>query len=65
MALSDVSAELKRLNVPILILVRGRDISTPPTLSGEIQNGVSTSQLVVLPDSGYSAVNDEPVEFRR
>ena len=59
----DSTPDLPRLQVPVLIVVGGEDVLTPPADSERILNATERSQLVVLPDAGHLSNLEVPEAF--
>ena len=60
MDLGDSSEQLKRLNVPTLILWGGRDRLFPPAVGQRFQAGIAGSRLVVFDDLGHVPHEEDP-----
>jgi 3-oxoadipate enol-lactonase len=49
----DVTARLRKLDMPALVLVGEQDAGTPPAMAEEIHEALSGSQLEVIPDAAH------------
>jgi len=59
----NICENLKSLNIPALILVGKKDITTPVWASEMIHEWLPQSELIVLPDAGHLIILDHPNEF--
>ncbi len=59
----NVCENLKTLNIPALVLVGKKDITTPVWASEMIHEWLPQSELVILPDAGHLTILDHPREF--
>ncbi|MFX1329731.1 MAG: alpha/beta fold hydrolase [Promethearchaeota archaeon] len=59
----NVCENLKNLNLPTLVLVGKKDITTPVWASEMIHEWLPNSKLVILPDAGHLTIFDHPKEF--
>jgi pimeloyl-ACP methyl ester carboxylesterase len=51
----DVSADLHRIDVPVLVVAGSRDVVTPPVMSREMVRAIPDAELVVLDGCGHMA----------
>jgi len=61
----NVCENLKSLNIPVLVLVGKKDITTPVWASEMIHEWLPQSELVILPDAGHLTILDHPIEFNK
>jgi len=54
---------LKNLQIPVLILVGKKDITTPVWASEMIHEWLPQSELIIMPDAGHLTILDHPKEF--
>jgi 3-oxoadipate enol-lactonase len=59
----NICEHLKKLNIPVLILVGKKDITTPVWASEMIHEWLPQSELVIIPDAGHLTILDHPNEF--
>ncbi len=59
----NVCENLKSLNIPVLVLVGKKDITTPVWASEMIHEWLPQSELVILPEAGHLTILDHPIEF--
>lgn len=60
----DISAPLKTIGVPVLVVVGEKDNRTPPRLSEAIVGLVAGAEYRVVPDAAHLANLDNPAGFR-
>ena len=61
----NVSARLKEIKCPILVIVGADDPGTPVTMAKEIHDNAPGSKLVVLPQAAHLANLEQPAGFTR
>ena len=59
----DLSAEIKNIRNPTLVIVGLRDTATPPALSRHLAAGIPGARLVELPHCGHSPHIQDPKGF--
>jgi 3-oxoadipate enol-lactonase len=59
----NICENLKSLNLPVLLLVGKKDITTPVWASEMIHEWLPQSELVILPDAGHLTILDHPTKF--
>jgi len=59
----NICENLKSLNIPVLVLVGKKDITTPVWASEMIHEWLPQSELVIMPDAGHLTIFDHPKEF--
>ena len=59
---SDLTADLRRIRTPTLIIAGSRDVSTPPDQSEALANSITGAQLVTL-DAAHLSNIEQPVLF--
>ncbi|MFW9828650.1 MAG: alpha/beta fold hydrolase [Candidatus Thorarchaeota archaeon] len=59
----NICENLKNLNVPVLVLVGKKDITTPVWASEMIHEWLPQSKLIIIPDAGHLVIFDHPMEF--
>ncbi|MFX1345034.1 MAG: alpha/beta fold hydrolase [Promethearchaeota archaeon] len=59
----NICKNLKSLQVPVLVLVGKKDITTPVWASEMIHEWLPLSELVILPDAGHLTIFDHAKEF--
>ena len=59
----NICENLKNLNIPVLVLVGKKDITTPVWASEMIHEWLPQSKLVIIPDAGHLTILDHPKEF--
>ena len=59
----NICENLKNLNIPALILVGKKDITTPVWASEMIHEWLPQSELIIVPDGGHLIILDHPNEF--
>ena len=59
----NICENLKSLNIPVLILVGKKDITTPVWASEMIHEWLPQSELVIMPEAGHLTIFDHPKEF--
>jgi 3-oxoadipate enol-lactonase len=61
----DVTARLKEIECPVLIIVGADDVGTPFAMAQEIHENLPGSELVVIPSAAHLANIEQPAEFNR
>ncbi len=61
----NLTARLKEIRCPILVLVGESDPATPPAMAREIHDHAPGSQLVVVPDAAHLSNVEQPEAFNR
>jgi len=61
----NVTARLKEIKCPILVIVGADDPGTPPAMAKEIHDNAPGSKLVVLPQAAHLANLEQPEGFTR
>lgn len=59
----NICENLKNLDIPILVLVGKKDITTPVWASEMIHEWLPKSELVIIPEAGHLTIFDHPKEF--
>jgi len=59
----NICENLKSLNIPVLVLVGKKDITTPVWASEMIHEWLPQSKLVIMPEAGHLTIFDHPKEF--
>lgn len=59
----NICENLKSLNIPVLIPVGKKDITTPVWASEMIHEWLPQSELIIIPDAGHLTILDHPKEF--
>jgi 3-oxoadipate enol-lactonase len=59
----NICENLKNLNIPVLVLVGKKDITTPVWASEMIHEWLPESKLIIIPDAGHLTILDHPKEF--
>jgi pimeloyl-ACP methyl ester carboxylesterase len=57
--------QIPKINVPLLVNVGGKDVSTPEPQARELAAKVKGAQVSVYPESGHSPFAEEPERFNR
>lgn len=61
----NVTARLKEIKCPALVIVGEQDPGTPPAMAREIQENLPGAQLVVIPSAAHIANVEQPEAFNR
>jgi 3-oxoadipate enol-lactonase len=61
----NVTAKLKEIKCPILVIVGEQDPATPVAMAKEIQNNAPGSKLAVIPQAAHLANLEQPEAFTR
>jgi 3-oxoadipate enol-lactonase len=61
----DLTARLKEIKTPILVLCGDQDPGTPPAMSKEIHEHAPGSKLVMIPQAAHLANLENPAAFTR
>ena len=61
----NLTARLKEIKCPILVIVGADDPGTPPAMAKEIHDNAPGSRLVVLPQAAHIANLEQPAAFTR
>ena len=61
----NLTARLKEIKCPILVIVGDQDPGTPPAMAREIHDNAPGSKLVVLPQAAHLANIEQPERFTR
>jgi 3-oxoadipate enol-lactonase len=61
----DVTARLKEIRCPILVICGDKDPGTPPAMAREIHDNAPGSKLVMIPDAAHLSNVEKPAEFNR
>ena len=59
----NICENLKNLQIPALVLVGKKDITTPVWASEMIHEWLPQSELIIMPDAGHLTILDHPNEF--
>jgi len=59
----NICENLKALEIPTLVLVGKKDITTPVWASEMIHEWLPQSELIIMPDAGHLTILDHPNEF--
>lgn len=59
----DLTAELKKVTAPALIVAGDKDIFCPPAAARELHLGLPASKLLLIEDSGHFMWLEQPDEF--
>ncbi len=65
MASYNWTADLRNIDVPVLILVGLQDTMTPPGGSVIMHRNIRNSQLIMMDECSHSIMNDQPEQWRR
>ena len=63
MARPDSGAQLTEIRWPTLIVVGGRDVLTPPSLSHDMQTHIAGATLETIPAAGHMSNLEQPGAF--
>jgi 3-oxoadipate enol-lactonase len=61
----NVTARLKEIRCPVLVLCGDKDPGTPPAMSREIHENAPGSKLVMIPDAAHLSNIEQPEAFNR
>jgi 3-oxoadipate enol-lactonase len=61
----NLSARLKEIKCPILVICGDKDPGTPPAMAREIHDNAPGSKLVLIPDAAHLSNLEKPAEFNR
>ena len=61
----DLTARLKEIKCPILVICGDKDPGTPPAMAREIHDNAPGSKLVLIPDAAHLSNMEKPAEFNR
>jgi 3-oxoadipate enol-lactonase len=61
----DLTARLKEIKCPLLVIVGEQDPGTPPAMAREIHDNAPGSKLAVLPQAAHLANLEQPERFTR
>jgi 3-oxoadipate enol-lactonase len=61
----DLTARLKEINCPVLVLCGDQDPGTPPAMSREIHANTPGSRLVMIPDAAHLSNIEQPDAFNK
>jgi 3-oxoadipate enol-lactonase len=61
----DLTARLKEIDCPILVICGDKDPGTPPAMAREIHDNAPGSKLVLIPDAAHLSNLEKPAEFNR
>ena len=61
----DLTARLKQIDCPILVICGDKDPGTPPAMAREIHDNAPGSKLVLIPDAAHLSNLEKPAEFNR
>ena len=59
----DLTADLRQVRTPILLIWGRRDVLVPVTIGQMLRNAVPTSTLLVIENAGHVVMFDQPAEF--
>ena len=59
----DATPMLSTIHCPTLIVVGEHDAITPPSMSEDLQRGISGAELIVIPDAGHMSNMEQPAAF--
>jgi 3-oxoadipate enol-lactonase len=61
----NLTARLKEIRCPTMVIVGRDDIGTPPAMAEEIHQALPGSKLVVIPEAGHLSNLEQPDAFNR
>ncbi|HLS85659.1 MAG TPA: 3-oxoadipate enol-lactonase [Burkholderiales bacterium] len=61
----NLTARLKEIRCPILVICGDKDPGTPPAMSREIHENAPGSRLVMIPDAAHLSNIEQPAAFNR
>jgi 3-oxoadipate enol-lactonase len=61
----NLTARLKEIKVPILVICGEQDAGTPPAMAREIHDNAPGSKLVLIPQAAHISNMEKPAEFNR
>jgi 3-oxoadipate enol-lactonase len=61
----DLTARLKEIRCPILVICGDKDPGTPPAMAREIHENAPGSKLVMIPDAAHLSNIEQPAAFNR
>ena len=61
----DLTARLKEIKCPVLVICGDKDAGTPPAMAREIHDNAPGSKLVLIPDAAHLSNMEKPAEFNR
>ena len=61
----NVTARLKELSMPILVLCGEEDMGTPKAMAEEIHGNAPDSELVILPNAAHLSNLEQPERFNQ
>jgi 3-oxoadipate enol-lactonase len=61
----NLTARLKEIGCPILVIVGEQDAGTPPAMAREIHDNAPGSKLVVIPNAAHLSSLEQPEAFNR
>ena len=61
----NLTARLKEIKCPILVICGDKDPGTPPAMAREIHDNAPGSKLVLIPDAAHLSNLEKPAEFNR
>lgn len=61
----DLTIELKRIEIPTLIIWGKNDKETPVSFGEKMHSLIHNSQFIILPDAGHFSFVDKPEEFMK
>ncbi len=61
----NITARLKEIKAPILVLCGDKDPGTPPAMAEEIHRNAPGSKLVMIPDAAHLANLEQPAAFTK
>ncbi|MCK7503316.1 MAG: alpha/beta hydrolase [Desulfobacterales bacterium] len=59
----DLTGELKKINVPVLVICGTEDKMTPPASSEQIAAGIAGTKLVLIEGAGHMVMMEKPSAF--
>jgi 3-oxoadipate enol-lactonase len=61
----DLSAQVREIKTPTLIITGERDSVVPPAVQAELANQIPNAQHVIIPDAGHAVIVEQPEAYNR
>jgi 3-oxoadipate enol-lactonase len=61
----NLSNQLKRIDIPTLIITGGSDTFVPPSVQAELANQIPDAQQVIIPNAGHAVIVEQPETYNK
>jgi pimeloyl-ACP methyl ester carboxylesterase len=61
----DISAWLRTVKIPVLVVTGEKDTIVPPDVQSELANGIPTAEHILIRDAGHAVIIDKPDRYNQ